>query len=310
MKPFVFAVAALVTLAPASPAWNNKGHMVVARIAWKELSPAERTKIVEILASHPHAAEFLKADRPQNIPEEEWMFLRAATWSDWVRGGPPERRAFHKAKWHYTNIPLVAPGSTATPQPPEAVNVVTQIPASKLIAKSGVTTIERAVHTCWLFHLVGDIHQPLHCITLFSDDLPDGDRGGNLSKLKIHGNTVKLHSFWDGLLGTSATLSSIGAAILKIDSTVATTTNTVAADLATNTTPASWAKESFDLGREFAYQNGGLLPASDVDDHSDDFFVPDAPEGYSEKAGEIARLQVHKAGKRLAEILKQIAAAN
>jgi S1/P1 Nuclease len=310
VKPFVIALAAWAALAPAAQAWNNKGHMVVARIAWKELSPAERTKIVEILGPHPHAAEFLKGDRPGNIPEDEWMFLRAATWSDWIRSGPHERRQFHRATWHYTNIPFVEPGSTVTPAPPADVNVVKQIGVAKLQAKSGTNTTDRAVYTCWLFHLVGDVHQPMHCITLFGDDFPTGDRGGNLARLRVHGSVIQLHSFWDGLLGKSATLSTINATLAKIDSTLATTTNTVATDLATNTTAESWAKESFDLGREFAYLNGTLIPASSEDDHSNDNFIPEAPEGYADKAGEVARLQVYKAGKRLAAMLKEIAAAN
>jgi hypothetical protein len=29
----------------------------------------------------------------------------------------------------------------------------------------------------WLFHLVGDIHQPLHTTQLFTVDYPQGDRG-------------------------------------------------------------------------------------------------------------------------------------
>ena len=37
----------------------------------------------------------------------------------------------------------------------------------------------KAMAYCWLFHLVGDIHQPLHCTALFSaEHFPKGDRGG------------------------------------------------------------------------------------------------------------------------------------
>jgi hypothetical protein len=35
----------------------------------------------------------------------------------------------------------------------------------------------RAVALAWLFHLVGDIHQPLHTTELFSVEYPNGDRG-------------------------------------------------------------------------------------------------------------------------------------
>jgi hypothetical protein len=51
----------------------------------------------------------------------------------------------------------------------------------------------------FLIHLVGDIHQPLHCSTLFNSTfkLPDGDRGGNNFMVKMKptsANSVKLHT--------------------------------------------------------------------------------------------------------------------
>ena len=34
----------------------------------------------------------------------------------------------------------------------------------------------KAIELAWLFHLVGDIHQPLHTGQIFTLDYPDGDR--------------------------------------------------------------------------------------------------------------------------------------
>jgi hypothetical protein len=36
----------------------------------------------------------------------------------------------------------------------------------------------RAIALAWLFHLVGDIHQPLHTAQLFTVDYPRRDRAG------------------------------------------------------------------------------------------------------------------------------------
>src|SRR5439155_1223701 len=53
---------------------------------------------------------------------------------------------------------------------------------------------------CWLTHLVGDVHQPLHCTTVIKP-LPNytppetGDRGGNGFHLK--GLPNNLHAYWD-----------------------------------------------------------------------------------------------------------------
>ena len=38
---------------------------------------------------------------------------------------------------------------------------------------------DRADALCWVCHLVGDIHQPLHCVSLFNATFTSGDRGGN-----------------------------------------------------------------------------------------------------------------------------------
>ena len=42
----------------------------------------------------------------------------------------------------------------------------------------------------YIVHLVGDIHQPLHCTD-------NNDRGGNTVQVKFHGNVTNLHKFWD-----------------------------------------------------------------------------------------------------------------
>jgi hypothetical protein len=55
----------------------------------------------------------------------------------------------------------------------------------------------------FIIHLVGDIHQPLHCATRVTEQFPDGDRGGNSLMVRLVGTDgrakkVKLHSYWDG----------------------------------------------------------------------------------------------------------------
>jgi hypothetical protein len=61
---------------------------------------------------------------------------------------------------------------------------------------------DKAVMICWLFHEVGDIHQPLHSTALSSVSLfPKGDRGGNSIKTDQRQN---LYSLWDQFLGKEA----------------------------------------------------------------------------------------------------------
>ena len=58
----------------------------------------------------------------------------------------------------------------------------------------------KAVALAWLLHLVGDIHQPLHCSSRVTPDeaLPRGDAGGNTFRLDDNRN---LHGYWDRILG-------------------------------------------------------------------------------------------------------------
>lgn len=60
------------------------------------------------------------------------------------------------------------------------------------------TTAERALFARYLVHVAGDIHQPLHSVSLFNETYPSGDRGGNSLKIVLLNGTVNnLHSFWD-----------------------------------------------------------------------------------------------------------------
>lgn len=60
------------------------------------------------------------------------------------------------------------------------------------------TTAERALFSRYLVHVVGDIHQPLHSVSLFNETYPSGDRGGNSLKITLlNGTAQNLHSFWD-----------------------------------------------------------------------------------------------------------------
>lgn len=297
-------LTAVVLLANSAAAWNDKGHMVVARLAWKELTAEERAKVVELLKPHPHYQEFLTAKRPDNIPEDEWAFMRAATWADWVRGGPPARQAFNRPVWHYVNVPFVAEGSTVKPPGEGAENIVKQIDLSKKAVVNATNREDRAVQLTWVFHLIGDIHQPLHNITRFSDDLPDGDRGGNESAIKLDGKQVRLHSMWDGLMGNDVSLASISKTVLEIAELVKADPKKTAEELEKHTTPRSWSEEGFALGFKVAYA-GGKLVVSKYSEKAKDG-VPDAPEGYAKAAGEVALYQAYKGGKRLAGALKEM----
>src|SRR5215475_1254811 len=67
----------------------------------------------------------------------------------------------------------------------------------------------KAIALAWPFHLVGDIHQPLHTAQLFTVDYPKGDRGGNEICVRVTqaGQPMDLHRFWDGVITSSTNLT-------------------------------------------------------------------------------------------------------
>jgi hypothetical protein len=75
-----------------------------------------------------------------------------------------------------------------------------------ILRSSTALAQDKAEKMSWLTHLVGDVHQPLQCATLINSvyPAPEGDHGGNGFFVKASGTSEpqKLHSLWDGLLGS------------------------------------------------------------------------------------------------------------
>ena len=163
-------------------AWNSAGHRIIAQIAYDQLTPAAKKEVDALTAVMFHS----------RYPEER--FLKAATWPDRIRKSMPQY-----SSWHYIDLPFVKdnikPAATASD------NVVTKIVyAEKTVADQSENIHVRAQYLSFLIHFVGDIHQPLHCATLYSSAFPEGDKGGNDYPIDtpIANN---LHWYWDEGLG-------------------------------------------------------------------------------------------------------------
>jgi hypothetical protein len=113
--------------------------------------------------------------------------------------------------WHYINWPFKPDGQPASVQirEPEPVNILTAMAYNESVVKNQKDAEQRAIALAWLFHLVGDIHQPLHTAQLFTVDYPKGDRGGNEICVRATqaGQPMDLHRFWDGVITSSSNLT-------------------------------------------------------------------------------------------------------
>jgi nuclease S1 len=141
---FAFALTVLVALQSTSPAfaWGRLGHRVISRLAEKQLTPAAKAAITELLEPGESLAD-------------------ASLWADENRGRLPKT-----APWHYVDVPLNEPrydakfaGDVST-----TGRVVDKINEFRLVVKDKSKSVEdRRFALRFRFHCVHcveDVHQP------------------------------------------------------------------------------------------------------------------------------------------------------
>ena len=185
-------VALLIVVGAMSPAlaWNSLGHKVVCEIAWRQLEPATRQSIVDTLRRHPRFdldfAEQMTDDvlRADKATQDRWIFQHAGTWPDIARGLPKgELEKYNRPTWHYVTNPLFLDSSDRdsllqtlrinnsanypTDIAPDEYNAYQAIAYCREVVASKAGRDVKAIAYCWLFHLVGDLHQPLHSTSLY-----------------------------------------------------------------------------------------------------------------------------------------------
>ena len=316
MRQSVLSIAFTLALAVPLGAWNATGHMTVAYIAYQRLRPPIRFRVDTLLKSNPEYPHWI-AGAPSGR-EGLAAFLNAAVWPDCIKGDkcpgylsdgpnggntPPADasasqnigyadHAMHKY-WHFVDLPY-APGGLPT-KPPPAVNAAAEIVRMRAALRSTASDDIKSYDIAWLAHLVGDIHQPLHAISRFTAQHPNGDAGGNLVRFcdAPCDAPTNLHSYWDNLIGEQTDIEAIrilAAALVTQPEPVG----------ATNTDVTAWSKLSAELAKHFVYAwpiSTGSDPQAKLSPR------PDA--AYNAEAHKIARRQILLAGYRLAYLLNE-----
>jgi hypothetical protein len=315
-----------LTIAPAS-AWNFTGHKVIASIAFQRLTAEEQGKVVAMLRRHPRfVQDFLEAmpeeiQKANETTQNEWIFQQAAVWADIIRSGPPERKAFGRGEWHYVNVPVFLSDAARTEltgkltvnvatEPPEGAN--TDTPSMNVTQAIGLgrrvvtdrqsSPADRAVMLAWLFHCVGDIHQPLHGAAMFSVRLfPEGDRGGNSVKTQQNGN---LHALWDGLLGRDDEFRAARNAALKLAADEEL--NRLGKESHSALDEIKWRDESHEIAKANVYTTEVVEALGRMEAGGGPVEEISLSEAYLKVGGHIAEQRVVQAGFRLAELLKSL----
>lgn len=217
MKKIFLLLFTLLLGAANAAAWDDAGHKVVSLIAWEKMTPAARQKAIDILMSAPEDSDIvtlLSADaRPLPMREREF-FAAVSTWADIIRDRehfPKRWEAYHRGKWHYTNIFWRQNSGAAqivSELQPETENIVERLYLfEKTLGDETRPKTERAVALAWFLHLVGDIHNPLHNSARVTDAEAKGDQGGNLFEITPKDTPRErrdnLHWYWDSILTRS-----------------------------------------------------------------------------------------------------------
>ena len=209
-------------------AWGEKGHRLVADIAWASLRPSARAKVQDILgpgvtlASLADDADELRDRTRENYFGHPHLYAHR----------PTEDRIFFEDErnktnpsWHFCNLPLGTTAYTPTAYGASSTDVVHTISMCQQALRGETPRLTNFNALRLLVHFVGDIHQPLHTACGYFKPAQKNqvrllrtpteinaaggkhDTGGNI--ISVGGTT--LHSFWDSKMVDAVVTANGGA---------------------------------------------------------------------------------------------------
>jgi hypothetical protein len=285
-------------------AWHETGHKIIAAIAYNELSPRDQASVDSILKQHTRYQAWrvdFEAART-GVSEGQFVFMEASVWPDQIRDN---NRPETHPEWHYINYPLRQPEFPDLPSAHPEADVVSAINgAVEELRNRRTAKRDKAESLSWLIHLVGDIHQPLHCSSLLGGPFrePDGDRGGNSFWVRMREDSarpVKLHALWDGLPGSGKDPDRL---VKRAAELARTHPRGDFPPRAFGSAPVEWSREGRSLSLEKVYQP---LPSLDGTQSHPVVVPPD----YFKNSKALAEERVTLAGYRLAEEIRTLLAA-
>ena len=305
--------------------------MIISLVAYDLMDPATRQQAVALLHAHPRYVDHF--ERPLAAGAARRRRRRAGPVAvrlrlDLARRGPLRRRRRHPRGRAAVQPPVVAlrqraavserrgagaPGTHGAIQPPPR-------PAGgagrsrherdpghqELVAhrrrRGGDAPTLRSVHLCWLLHLVGDSHQPLHSSSLVTRQrFPEGDRGGNLFSARARLSAARVLGQSD--LDRRAVPDRCGGWRPRWRRTPSWPRP--ASRPPRRSIPATWIDEGRELARQYVYTPEVLQKIADREGHTHLGDLRLSPQ-YEAEAETVAERQAVVAAHRLAALLEQL----
>jgi hypothetical protein len=246
----IITISVLSTLTPSkSFAWGKKGHNLVAEIAFNYLDENTKNIVLQYL--------------------DGMTIHEASTWMDEIKS---DHSYDYMKPLHYINADK---GQNISSN--NGNNIIGTLTKTIAELKNYKTLSKEDVKTkiCILFHLIGDLHQPLH--VGYGED-----KGGNTFQISFYGKGTNLHSFYD-----SGIIEYKGLTLQQCLKSKSYSKSEVSAIEKINI--VEWANQS----RSY------LDTIYNTNDHKVD-------ENYIDKNYTIIQDQILKAGIRLSSVLKDI----
>ncbi|MEJ7623441.1 MAG: S1/P1 nuclease [Pyrinomonadaceae bacterium] len=193
--------------------WDDTGHKISAYIAWQQMTPAVRERVIKIMTEAPEDSQLGALYATYGSQSQETrkrdFFMVASTWADMVRDRnfATRFRKYNKGNWHYADTFWSRSGDnkiTYLPAPEDGGQALARLEEYNKLITSNAKDADKAIAIAWLLHIIGDLHQPLHTSARITETEPKGDQGGNLFLLTPQGtpraDQLNLHWYWDSII--------------------------------------------------------------------------------------------------------------
>lgn len=189
---FRMALLVLIVLQSHVSAWWDSSHMIVAQIAKNHLT--ERASF--------HSDELISLFSPYHPTSAD--FITASCWADDIKDSLLDFSSWHKQLMPHDPDQILSMNEKEQ----LIVNAMEKglnygiKKCIEILKNSNTNYYDKGIALRLLIHLVADAHMPLHCITLYNELFPKGDKGGSLFLLKdtFRGKIDNLHALWDSCI--------------------------------------------------------------------------------------------------------------